>query len=107
VNPGVGVGGGRDEDRRPCALWPCLFAALVVALPTLGMGFALDDHIQLLILKGRWPLGSPFDLFRFGGGSVEGMRRVVQEGPYPWWTERAGCTGSPRRRWGRGWTSRP
>ncbi len=89
------------------AFWSCLFAALVVSLPTLGMGFALDDHIQRLILEGRWPLGSPFDLFRFGGGSAEGMRRVVQEGPYPWWTEGAECTGSPRRRWGRGSTSRP
>ncbi len=70
----------------PRALWLGLAAALVLALPTLGMGFNLDDHIHLLILEGRWPLGSPFDLFRFAGGSPEGMRRIVQEGPYPWWT---------------------
>ncbi|WNG34313.1 hypothetical protein F0U61_12245 [Archangium violaceum] len=50
------------------------------------MGFALDDYIHLLIFEGQWPLGSPFDLFRFAGGSPEGMRRIVQEGPYPWWT---------------------
>jgi hypothetical protein len=70
----------------PRALWLALVVALVLALPTLGMGFALDDHIHLLILEGRWPLGSPFDLFRFAGGDAEGMRRIVQEGPYPWWT---------------------
>jgi hypothetical protein len=70
----------------PRALWWCLLVALVLALPMLGMGFFLDDNIQLLILEGRWPLGSPFDLFRFAGGGPEGMRRIVQEGPYPWWT---------------------
>jgi hypothetical protein len=70
----------------PRAFWLSLLAALVLALPTLGMGFALDDHIHLLIFEGRWPLGSPFDLFRFAGGDPEGMRRIVQEGPYPWWT---------------------
>lgn len=70
----------------PRALWLCLLVALVLALPTLGTGFFLDDNIQLLIIEGRWPLGSPFDIFRFAGGSPEGMRRIVQEGPYPWWT---------------------
>ncbi len=72
-----------DSSR---AYWLTLLAALVLSLPTLGMGFALDDNIHLLILEGRWPLGSPFDLFRFAGGPAEGMRRIVQEGPYPWWT---------------------
>lgn len=70
----------------PRARWLALVIALVLALPTLGMGFVLDDHMQLLILEGRWPLGSPFDLFRFAGGDAEGMRRIVQEGPYTWWT---------------------
>ncbi|HYO53054.1 hypothetical protein [Archangium sp.] len=70
----------------PRALWLSLVIALVLALPTLGMGFALDDYLHLLIFEGRWPLGSPLDLFRFAGGDAEGMRRVVQEGPYPWWT---------------------
>ncbi|OJT27504.1 hypothetical protein BO221_05925 [Archangium sp. Cb G35] len=70
----------------PRALWVSLAVALVLALPTLGMGFALDDNLHLLIFEGRWPLGSPMDLFRFAGGDPEGMRRIVQEGPYPWWT---------------------
>jgi hypothetical protein len=70
----------------PRALWVSLAVALVIALPTLGMGFALDDNLHLLIFEGRWPLGSPMDLFRFAGGDPEGMRRIVQEGPYPWWT---------------------
>jgi hypothetical protein len=70
----------------PRAFWFSLLVALGVSLPTLGMGFALDDYIHLLIFEGKWPLGSPGDLFRFAGGDAEVMRRVVQEGPYPWWT---------------------
>ncbi|AKJ06827.1 hypothetical protein ATI61_105206 [Archangium gephyra] len=70
----------------PRALWACLAVALVMGLSTLGIGFALDDNLHLLMFEGRWPLGSPMDLFRFAGGDAEGMRRIVQEGPYPWWT---------------------
>ncbi|MCY1081298.1 hypothetical protein [Archangium lansingense] len=58
----------------PRALWLSLVVALVLGLPTLGMGFALDDNLHLLIFEGRWPLGSPMDLFRFAGGDAEGMR---------------------------------
>jgi hypothetical protein len=72
--------------ESPRGLWLSLAVALVLALPTLGMGFALDDNLHLLIFEGKWPLGSPMDLFRFAGGDPEGMRRIVQEGPYPWWT---------------------
>jgi hypothetical protein len=67
-------------------LWACLAAALVLGLPTLAMGFSLDDWTHLLILEGKWPIGSALDLFRFAGGDAHGMRRLVQEGPYPWWT---------------------
>jgi hypothetical protein len=70
----------------PRALWLCVFIAGVLALPTLALGFAQDDLIHLLIFEGKWPLGSSLDLFRFAGGDAEGMRRIVQEGPYPWWT---------------------
>ncbi len=49
------------DDARSYGL--CLLVALVVALPTLGMGFALDDYIPVLMREGRWPLGSSFDLF--------------------------------------------
>ncbi len=70
----------------PRVLWLCVFIAGVLALPTLALGFAQDDLIHLLIFEGKWPLGSPLDLFRFAGGDAEGMRRIVQEGPYPWWT---------------------
>jgi hypothetical protein len=68
----------------PRVTWPALLLALLLSLPTLRLGFALDDHLHLLILEGRWPLGGPWDLFRFAGGA--GMRRLVEEGPYPWWT---------------------
>ncbi|XXF76273.1 hypothetical protein P2318_24885 [Myxococcaceae bacterium GXIMD 01537] len=70
----------------PRILWLSLLAALVLALPTVWMGFMSDDYVHLLILEGFPSLGSPFDLFRFAGGDAEGLRRMTQEGPYPWWT---------------------
>ena len=31
-------------------------------------------------------MGTPSDLFRFAGGDVEHLRRMMDQGPYPWWT---------------------
>jgi hypothetical protein len=70
----------------PRVLWLALLASFVLALPTVWMGFMSDDYTHLLILDGFPALGSPFDLFRFAGGNDAGMRRMTEEGPYPWWT---------------------
>src|SRR5687767_12406878 len=63
-----------------------LAAAVLVALPTLAIGFVQDDWFHLLILEGKWPLGSKLDLFRFAGGDPQGLRQIVQRGFAPWWT---------------------
>jgi hypothetical protein len=70
----------------PRVIWLSLLAALVLTLPTVTVGFISDDYTHLLILEG-WPaMGTPSDLFRFAGGDVEKLQRMVDEGPYPWWT---------------------
>ncbi|HEX8440210.1 hypothetical protein, partial [Archangium sp.] len=70
----------------PRILWLSLLAALVLALPTVWLGFFSDDFTHLLILEGFPSLASPYDLFRFAGGDPEGLRRMIDQGPYPWWT---------------------
>ncbi len=70
----------------PRVLWLSLLAAFVLALPSVWMGFMSDDYTHLLLLEGFPALGSRYDLFRFAGGDVEGLKRMMQEGPYPWWT---------------------
>ncbi|MCI0573452.1 MAG: hypothetical protein L0Y66_22130, partial [Myxococcaceae bacterium] len=71
----------------PRVLWLALLGALLVSLPTLGMGFFGDDYAHLLMLEGMPGVpGGPFDLFRFTGGNPEGVQGLIQRGPYPWWT---------------------
>jgi hypothetical protein len=70
----------------PRVLWLSLAAALGLGLCTLGMGFFGDDYGHILILEGAPGLGKPYDLFRFAGGDVEAVRRLMQLGVYPWWT---------------------
>ncbi len=70
----------------PRVLWFSLLAALVLTLPTVSLGFFSDDFTHLLILEGFPSLASPYDLFRFAGGDPEGLQRMINQGPYPWWT---------------------
>lgn len=70
----------------PRILWLSLLAALVLTLPTAWLGFMSDDFIHLLILEGFPAPGTPWDLFRFAGGDAAETQRLMDEGPYPWWT---------------------
>jgi len=70
----------------PRILGLSLVAAIVLAVPTLGMGFLYDDYIHLIRLQGGEAPGSRFDLFSFALGDPTEMRRWVERGPYPWWT---------------------
>lgn len=70
----------------PRALWVSLGVGLVLALPSVFLGFFNDDYYQLCLLEGASTLGSPFDLFHFAGGDSAALRRLIDEGPYPWWT---------------------
>ncbi|MCY1073037.1 hypothetical protein [Archangium lansingense] len=70
----------------PRILWLSLVAALVLTLPTAWIGFVSDDYVHLLILEGFPAPGTPWDLFRFAGGNPTELQRLMDEGPYPWWT---------------------
>lgn len=63
-------------------------AAFVLSLPSLGLGFFLDDWYHQLYLRGFPIPGGPrgsWDLYRFADGS-DAMRGQIQHGPFPWWT---------------------
>jgi hypothetical protein len=70
---------------------PCLAAllALILTLPSLGLGFMADDYMQRAVflqpesLEGMF--GEPFkDFFTFADGDPERMKVLVDRGLYPW-----------------------
>jgi len=73
------------------------FAALVavlLALPSLRVGFLLDDYHQRAALIDPPAVGVGYvsgsglaDLFRFLDGSPERARRAMETGVVPWWTD--------------------
>lgn len=63
-----------------------LLLALTLALPTLDMGFVLDDWIQRGLITGTLTHTSPYDLFTFAPGDAERLAGSIQNGPYPWFT---------------------
>jgi hypothetical protein len=64
--------------------------AVLLALPSLGAGWMLDDwfHRAVLLEKSRLGdlLGSPSEMFRFFHGDPERTGRLMDIGLYPWWT---------------------
>ncbi len=64
-----------------------LVAGAVLLLPSLGMGFLLDDTIYLADLDGQPVLRiAPADLFRFIPGDAAENRGWIADGCLPWWT---------------------
>lgn len=70
----------------PRILWLSLLAALLLALPTVWLGFITDDFGHLLLLEGLSAQGAPYDLFRFASGDAAALKPMLDHGPYPWWT---------------------
>ncbi|MGB2986365.1 MAG: hypothetical protein WBE26_10825 [Phycisphaerae bacterium] len=64
--------------------------AILMALPSLWVGWVMDDHFHRMTMLGssRFPeaFGSPMDLFRFFNGDPERTGRVMDIGLLPWWT---------------------
>lgn len=64
--------------------------AVVLLLPTLSVGFMMDDFGQLMWLKGRQlPANSPlgiWDLFRFQDADPARLQVKIDLGFWPWWT---------------------
>ena len=70
--------------------WPLIALALAftLALPTLGAGHMLDDHLHMYVLDGNAYPGGPrgvWDLYHFSDGGA-GTLAAMDEGLYPWWS---------------------
>lgn len=76
------------ESRRLSAF--AVGLAIVLSLPSLGLGLAMDDWWQRgkMLGSSRWAIGSTgtFSLFDFADGSAAEHARFVQTGFMPWWT---------------------
>lgn len=74
-------------ERPRSWVWLVALSALL-ALPTLLIGFYVDDWLFLSVLEGALPLpGSRFDLYHFASGSPDQVRAHVARGALPWWTD--------------------
>ena len=72
---------------------PVVAAALAVllALPSLGVGWMIDDYYHRTVLLGtsrfRDLLGTPSEMFRFFRGDPDRTGRLMDIGLFPWWTD--------------------
>lgn len=69
---------------------------MLLALPSLWVGWQLDDYWHRMMIRG-WP-GYPglytsfWDQFTFGDGNPERTQRFLDYGFFPWWHELKSCT---------------
>ncbi len=80
----------RRAIHEPCLANEVLagLLAFALALPALGAGRMVDDHIHQALLHGTLPRTmAPWDLFNFADGNSAHMRVLMSTGPYGWWTE--------------------
>ncbi len=72
---------------RPSMARVAAVVAFLLALPTLGAGYFLDDRFHELLLRGGRMPGSArgvWDLYRFADGGP-GYREALGDGWFPWW----------------------
>jgi len=61
--------------------------AAVLALPTCVTGFFLDDYAHLKAIDGRNPVAGPWNLYVFAPGASAEQARLIEDGPFPWFTD--------------------
>jgi hypothetical protein len=94
---GLGTDDFGAEARRPRGLvrTGVLFAstfaaavlALVIRIPALRAGFALDDFAHMAVARGLFPLHrAPWNLFAFVRSEAD-VRLGIATGALPWWTD--------------------
>jgi hypothetical protein len=80
----------RRIDRwleHPRATRAIIALALVLALPSLAIGFYTDDYVTLGYLERRFGYDPPWwDLFVQTPRGIDGMHRLIASGEIPWWT---------------------
>ncbi|HZI15625.1 MAG TPA: hypothetical protein VE153_34955 [Myxococcus sp.] len=75
--------------RWPRSLWVALALAVVVSLPSVLVGFLLDDFVHRLVLTGElheygdW---GPLTLYEFVGTKGTSPTALRETGLLPWWT---------------------
>lgn len=86
-------GGAHARPRRwlqwPRSLWLALALGVLVSLPSLSVGFLLDDIVHRLVLTGQlrgyggW---GPLTLYEFVGTESTSPTALRDSGLLPWWT---------------------
>lgn len=65
-------------------------AAVVLTLPSLGVGLLMDDYFHQLVITRQELFAdaqrSPIDIFRFLSGDAAHTQRLMDVGLVPWWT---------------------
>src|SRR5579883_2524777 len=71
--------------------WLAALLGIVLTLPGLGVGLAMDDYYHRVVLlerpEFRELLGPPSDMFRFFRGDPARTLREMDVGFFPWWTD--------------------
>ena len=73
-----------SQPRAPRVI---IVFALLLALPSLALGFFADDYLFIASLERRLSFNAPWwDLYRFTPDGSAEMQRLISEGRFPWWT---------------------
>lgn len=73
--------------ERPRAVPVIAALALLLALPSLAIGFYLDDYVMVSYLDHRFSYSAPWwDLYRLTPRGLDAMRAFIASGETPWWT---------------------
>jgi hypothetical protein len=80
------------SSRKARYLPPAAAAlAVLLALPSLGVGYIIDDYYHRTVLLGRSRLcdllGTPSEMFRFFRGDPDRTGQLMDVGFLPWWTD--------------------
>lgn len=87
--PTAAAGRPRSWWRWPRSLWLALGLGVLVSLPSLNVGFVLDDLLHRLLLAGKlreygdW---GPLSLYEFVGTERTSPAGLRASGLLPWWT---------------------
>jgi hypothetical protein len=79
---------------HPAARWVAVALALVLSLPSLTSGLAMEDCLHATIARGHPPPPfagaiptNPIDLFAFAGHVPGSTPKLIDGGVFPWWTD--------------------
>jgi len=77
---------GRLREPRTAVL-ALVLLGVVLRLPSIWVGFGMDDFAQLAMLGHVYPVErSPWDLFTFSDGSRAEVQRLMDRGSLAWWS---------------------